>query len=44
MSQSANDAYLCEVCGVSFENKEKLKTHLVEHDPDKVDERLKRAI
>ena len=44
MSRSAKDAFVCEVCGMSFEDKEKLRIHLVEHDPDKVDQRMDRAI
>jgi hypothetical protein len=43
MSWSAKDAYLCEVCGRGFENKEELKTHLMQHDPSKVKERMDRA-
>jgi hypothetical protein len=44
MSRSANDAYICEVCGRGFKKKDELKTHLLEHDPDKVNQRMDRAI
>ena len=43
LSSSTKDTYLCEVCGRSFGDKEKLRAHLMEHDPDKVDERMDRA-
>ena len=43
LSSSTKDTYLCEVCGRSFGDKEKLRTHLMEHDPDKVNERIDRA-
>ena len=43
LSSSTKDTYLCEVCGRGFGNKEELRTHLMEHDPDKVNERMDRA-
>ena len=44
MSHSGEDAFLCEVCGRGFGTKEKLKAHLFEHDPDLVEERMRRAV
>jgi len=44
MSRSARDTYVCEVCGTSFESKDELRTHLIEHDPSKVDQRMDRAV
>lgn len=44
MSHSGEDAFLCEVCGRGFGTKEKLKAHLFEHDPDLVEERIRRAV
>jgi len=44
MSTSANDTYLCEVCGRGFEEKQELRDHLIEHDPDKVNERMSRVV
>ena len=40
------DAFICEVCGRGFGSKEKLKDHLMEHDPNAsvVEDRLKRAV
>jgi Zinc finger, C2H2 type len=40
----AHDAFVCEVCGRGFATKEMLRKHLYQHDPDKVDERLKEAV
>jgi len=39
-----HDTYVCEVCGVGFGTKPKLREHLYQHGADKVEERMKRAL
>lgn len=44
MTVARSNTYVCEVCGTGFGEKAELREHLFQHDPDKVEERLQRAI
>lgn len=44
MTEAEGNTYVCEVCGTAFGRKAELKEHLFQHDPDRVEERLQRAV